>query len=107
MRAFAIDRFRGTGFVRELVQPVGRKARVRVEAASINPADLGYVSGAYKDVTGHHFPLVPGLDVTPAAFVAAGTLGRPAIRTVPLEAAGKALAEIAGRHVRGKLVATP
>ena len=42
-----------------------------------------------------------------AAAVAAGRLRRPQIATFPLADAGRALAEIAGRHVRGKLVVEP
>lgn len=42
-----------------------------------------------------------------AWYAAAGSLRRPEIRTFPLADAGKALAEIAGRHVRGKLLVLP
>lgn len=42
-----------------------------------------------------------------AASVVAGTLRRPNITTLPLADAGRALAECAGRHVRGKLVVVP
>jgi NADPH:quinone reductase-like Zn-dependent oxidoreductase len=42
-----------------------------------------------------------------AAFVAAGSLRRPQIQPFPLAEAGHALVEIAGRHVRGKLVVVP
>jgi NADPH:quinone reductase-like Zn-dependent oxidoreductase len=42
-----------------------------------------------------------------AGLVEAGKLKRPEIRTFPLEEAGKALAEIETRHVRGKLVVVP
>jgi D-arabinose 1-dehydrogenase-like Zn-dependent alcohol dehydrogenase len=42
-----------------------------------------------------------------AGFVASGTLRRPEIKTVQLADAGQALAEIAERHVRGKLVIQP
>jgi NADPH:quinone reductase-like Zn-dependent oxidoreductase len=42
-----------------------------------------------------------------AGFVEAGKLKPPEIRTFRLEEAGQALAEIEGRHVRGKLVVVP
>jgi NADPH:quinone reductase-like Zn-dependent oxidoreductase len=42
-----------------------------------------------------------------AGFVEAGKLKRPEIRIFRLEEAGQALAEIEGRHVRGKLVVVP
>lgn len=65
MRAFAIDEFGAQGSIHELPDPTPGEGqvRVRVEAASVNPADLGMLSGAYKDFMPHHFPLVPGLDL--------------------------------------------
>jgi NADPH:quinone reductase-like Zn-dependent oxidoreductase len=42
-----------------------------------------------------------------AGLVEGGTLKPPEIRTFPLERADQALAEMAGRHVRGKLVVLP
>ena len=42
-----------------------------------------------------------------AGYVEAGSLRRPEIRTFPLDGAGQALAEVAGRHSRGKLVVVP
>ena len=42
-----------------------------------------------------------------AGLVAAGTLRRPEIKTLSLTDAGRALAEIGERHVRGKLVIQP
>lgn len=42
-----------------------------------------------------------------AGFVEAGKLNPPEIRTFRLEETGQALAEIQGRHVRGKLVVVP
>jgi NADPH:quinone reductase-like Zn-dependent oxidoreductase len=42
-----------------------------------------------------------------AELVASGRLRPPATRTFPLEHAADALAELAGSHVRGKLVITP
>ena len=41
------------------------------------------------------------------AMVADGRLRRPQIATFPLAETGKALAEVAGGHVRGKLVVIP
>jgi NADPH:quinone reductase-like Zn-dependent oxidoreductase len=65
MRAFAIDELGATCAVRELPdpQPGEGQVRIRVEAASANPADLAMVSGAYKAFMEYHFPLVPGLDL--------------------------------------------
>jgi NADPH2:quinone reductase len=65
MRAFAIDEFGAQGSIHELPDPTPGEGqvRVRVEAASVNPADLGMLSSAYKDFMPHHFPLVPGLDL--------------------------------------------
>jgi NADPH:quinone reductase-like Zn-dependent oxidoreductase len=65
MRAYAIDEFGAEGSVHELPDPIpgDGQVRVRVGAASVNPADLGMLSGAYKDFMPHVFPLVPGLDL--------------------------------------------
>src|SRR6202022_659926 len=46
-----------------LPEPEAGQVRVRVEAAGINPADLGVIKGFYKDMMEHHFPLIPGLDL--------------------------------------------
>src|SRR5437588_9206232 len=66
MRAFAIDEFGAQGAVHDVPQPaaIEGQVRVRVEAASINPADLVMMKGAYKDMMEHRFPLVPGLDLS-------------------------------------------
>ena len=65
MRAFAVDEFGASGSIHELPEPAPGEGqvRVRVEAASINPADLSMLSGAYRDHMEHRFPLVPGLDL--------------------------------------------
>src|SRR5206468_164917 len=42
-----------------------------------------------------------------AELISAGQLRPPATRTFALDDAGDAFAELAGRHVRGKLVITP
>lgn len=65
MRAYAIVEFGAEGSVHELPDPMpgDGQVRVRVEAASVNPADLAMLSGAYKDFMPHFFPLVPGLDL--------------------------------------------
>jgi NADPH2:quinone reductase len=65
MRAYAIDAFGAEGSIHELPDPIpgDGQVRVRVEAASVNPADLGMLSGAYKDFMAHVFPLIPGLDL--------------------------------------------
>ena len=65
MRAYAIDQFGEPGSVHELPEPTPSEGqvRVRVEAASINPADVVMMKGFYKDMMEHRFPLVPGLDL--------------------------------------------
>jgi NADPH:quinone reductase-like Zn-dependent oxidoreductase len=65
MRAFAIDEFGAPGSIRELPEPTpgDGQVRVRVEAASINPADVSMIGGMFKDFMEHHFPLIPGLDL--------------------------------------------
>ena len=65
MRAFAIDEFGAPGSLHELPDPTPEEGqvRVRVEAASINPADVLMLGGAYKDFMEHRFPMVPGLDL--------------------------------------------
>ncbi len=65
MRAFAIDQFGETGSVRDVPQPTPQEGqvRVRVEAASVNPVDAVFMTGAYKDMLPHHLPLVPGMDL--------------------------------------------
>jgi NADPH:quinone reductase-like Zn-dependent oxidoreductase len=65
MRAFAVDGFGKPGTVRELPvpEPDEGQVRVRVRAASLNPADLGYMGGAFRDVQEHRFPLIPGVDL--------------------------------------------
>jgi len=64
MRAFAIDAFGARGSVRDLPDPTPGEGqvRVRVEAASVNPADAWMANGAYKDFMPHVFPLVLGSD---------------------------------------------
>jgi NADPH2:quinone reductase len=64
MRAFAIDEFGAQGSVRDLPDPTPGEGqvRVRVEAASVNPADAWMANGAYKDFMPHVFPLVLGSD---------------------------------------------
>jgi NADPH2:quinone reductase len=66
LRAFAIDEFGGAGSVHELDEPTpaAGQVRVKVEAASVNPADLFMMAGAYKDRMEHHFPLIPGADLS-------------------------------------------
>jgi NADPH:quinone reductase-like Zn-dependent oxidoreductase len=65
VRAYAIDQFGGPGSIRELPEPTPSEGqvRVRVEAASINPADVVMMKGLYKDMMEHRFPLVSGLDL--------------------------------------------
>jgi NADPH:quinone reductase-like Zn-dependent oxidoreductase len=65
MRAYAIDEFGAPGSIHDVPEPTPGEGqvRVRVEAASVNPADLGMLGGAYKDFMEHVFPLVGGLDL--------------------------------------------
>jgi len=65
MRAYAIDEFGAPGSIHDVPEPTPGEGqvRVRIEAASVNPADLGMLSGAYKDFMEHVFPLVGGLDL--------------------------------------------
>jgi NADPH2:quinone reductase len=65
MRAFAIDRFGADGYVRVLPDPVPSEGEVlvRVEAASVNPADVSMLHGAFKAFMEHRFPLIPGFDL--------------------------------------------
>jgi NADPH:quinone reductase-like Zn-dependent oxidoreductase len=65
VRAYAIEEFGGPGSIHELPDPTPAEGqvRVRVEAASINPADVVMMKGLYKDMMEHRFPLVPGLDL--------------------------------------------
>ena len=65
MRAFAFDEFGVPGTVHDLPEPTpgDGQVRVRIEAASVNPADLGMIGGAYKSFMEHRFPLVPGIDL--------------------------------------------
>jgi NADPH:quinone reductase-like Zn-dependent oxidoreductase len=65
VRGYAIDDFGGPGSIHELPvpTPVEGQVLVRVEAASINPADVVMMNGAYKDMMPSRFPLVPGLDL--------------------------------------------
>jgi NADPH:quinone reductase-like Zn-dependent oxidoreductase len=66
MRAFAVDEFGAPGSIHELAMPTpgDGQVRVRLEAASVNPADVVMMNGAYKDFMEHHYPLVPGLDLS-------------------------------------------
>ena len=65
MRAFAIDEFGAAGSIHELPDPTPGEGqvRVRVEAASINPADVAMAAGMYKDFMEHRFPLILGNDM--------------------------------------------
>lgn len=65
MRAFAIDEFGAAGSIHELPDPTPGEGqvRVRVEAASINPADVAMAAGMYKDFMEHRFPLIVGSDL--------------------------------------------
>ena len=65
MHAFTIGEFGAQGSIQEVPVPTPGEGqvRVRVEAASVNPADVAMLGGAYKDSMEHHFPLIPGLDL--------------------------------------------
>ena len=66
MRAFAIDQFGEAGSVRQLPEPTPQEGqvRVKVEAAALNPVDLGMSQGGFKGMMEHRFPLIPGMDVS-------------------------------------------
>ena len=65
MRAFAFDEFGAAGSIHELPDPTPGEGqvRVRIEAASINPADVAMAAGMYKDFMEHRFPLILGSDL--------------------------------------------
>ena len=65
MRAFTLAEFGAQGSIQEVPVPTPKEGqvRVRIEAASVNPADVAMLSGAFKDFMEHHFPLIPGLDL--------------------------------------------
>lgn len=64
MTAVAVDQFRAEPRVQKLpVPPVGPgEIRVRLRAASMNPADWHLMDGIAKDAYPHVFPMVPGYD---------------------------------------------
>lgn len=64
MRAFALDDFGGEGSVHDLPvpEPAEGQVQVRVAAASLNPADVAAMNGAYKQFMECRLPFVPGLD---------------------------------------------
>lgn len=64
MRAFVKESFEDPGAVRELPdpEPAAGEVRVRVRAASVNPADAGAAAGYYKAFMECRFPYVPGQD---------------------------------------------
>jgi NADPH:quinone reductase-like Zn-dependent oxidoreductase len=69
MRGIAYDTFGGVEVLqlREdlLVPPVGPDVvLVRVHAAGVNPVDVGIRSGGLAELFPHHFPVVPGWDVS-------------------------------------------
>jgi NADPH:quinone reductase-like Zn-dependent oxidoreductase len=65
MRAFALGELGAAGSVEELPirEPGEGQFRVRVQAAGVNPADVGMAAGGAKDFMPTTFPLVPGLDL--------------------------------------------
>jgi NADPH:quinone reductase-like Zn-dependent oxidoreductase len=62
MRAFVKDSFEDAGAVRQLPdpEPAAGELRVRVRAASLNPADAGAAAGYFKAFMECRFPYVPG-----------------------------------------------
>ena len=71
----------------------GRRTSVTLDGVEpFDPAVPGDVSSERRELSG---------------LVEEGKLKQPQIRTFPLEEAGKALAEIEGGHVRGKLAILP
>lgn len=67
MRAAAIDRFGPPELLslRELPLPpvAAGQVRIRIAATTVNPADLGMVTGSYRWSDPVRFPLIPGYDV--------------------------------------------
>jgi NADPH:quinone reductase len=65
MRAFAVSELGGTGSIREIPipEPEEGEVLVAVHSAGVNPVDVGYASGAYRDYMEHRLPLVPGVDL--------------------------------------------
>jgi NADPH:quinone reductase-like Zn-dependent oxidoreductase len=90
-----------TSRLAELIRPGGHLVSM-VGGADIEALASRGVSGAniITQTTTDRLERVSGL-------VEEGKLKRPEIRTFPLEEAGQALAELEGRHVRGKLVILP
>ena len=69
MRGISYDRFGGVEVLtlREDLPtpPVGPDVvLVRVHAAGVNPVDVGIRSGGLAELFPHHFPIVPGWDVS-------------------------------------------
>ena len=62
MRAFVKDSFEDAGAVRQLPdpEPAAGELRVRVRAASLDPADAGAAAGYFKAFMECRFPYVPG-----------------------------------------------
>jgi NADPH2:quinone reductase len=67
MRAFAVEEFGKPGSVREVSDPEPQPDQllIRVRAAGVNPADWGAVNGILAQYgIEHHFPLIPGGDLS-------------------------------------------
>jgi NADPH:quinone reductase-like Zn-dependent oxidoreductase len=66
MRAFALDEFGRPGSVHEvpMPEPASDQVRVKVRGAALNPFDSAVLKGMMKDRIEHHFPLIPGSDLS-------------------------------------------
>ena len=66
MKAYALDELGSPGSVRDVPvpEPSSGQVRIKVAAASLNPFDAAVVRGYMKGRMEHHFPLIPGSDVS-------------------------------------------
>lgn len=65
MKAFIIDRYKDTGHIREVAEPVLRQhdVLVRIAAAGVNVLDIKIQKGDFKLLLPYRFPLILGNDV--------------------------------------------
>jgi NADPH:quinone reductase-like Zn-dependent oxidoreductase len=99
MKAITHDRFGGPEVLRltDLAPPKMHldSVLVRVKAAAVNPADLGYRAGAMAGAVETYFPVVPGWDV--AGVVERAGPGAPEFQPGD-EVVGYLRSDVVGRH---------